>query len=106
MHGRGVRGSGGHLSHVERRKEVLWAPQTLEESACKIKQTDIFSAKRQSFEGVRNAHKSHGWDGSVGRDRGKMHVQLGVGGLRMSCERRRTVNRAKTQDKEERKKKR
>ena len=84
----------------------MCAPQTMEESACKKKQTASFSAKRQSFEGVRNAHKRHGWEGSVGRDRGKMHVQLGVGGLRVLCERRRTVNRAKTQDEEEREKKR
>jgi len=84
MHGRGVRGEGGHLSRVKRRSEVLCAPQTLEESACKKKQTANFSAKRQSFEGVTNAHKSHRWGGSVGRDRGKRHVQLGVGGLRVS----------------------
>jgi hypothetical protein len=96
MHGRGVRGEGGHLSRVKRRSEVLWAPQTLEESACKKKQRDKFSAKRQSFEGVSNAHKSHGWGGSVGGDRGKRHVQLGVGWLSVSCERRRTVKRAKT----------
>ena len=75
----------------------MCAPQTLEESACKKKQTANFSAKRQSFKGVTNAHKSHGWGGSVGRDRSKRHVQLGVGGLRVSCERRRTVNRTKTQ---------
>ena len=98
MHGRGVRGEGGHLSRVKRRSEVLWEPQTLEESACKNKQTDIFSAKRQSFEGVSNAHKSHGWGGSVGRDRGKRHVQWCVGGLSVSYERRRTVNRAKTKN--------
>jgi hypothetical protein len=101
-----LEGRGGHLSRVKRRSEVLWAPQTLEKSACKNKQTDIFSAKRQSFERVRNAHKSYGWGGSVGRDRGKMHVQLGVGGFCVSFERRRTVNRAKTQDEEERGKKR
>ena len=84
MHGRGVRGEGGHLSRVKRRSEVLCTPQTLEESACKKKQTANSSAKRQSFEGVTNAHKSHRWGGSVGRDRGKRHVQLGVGGLRVS----------------------
>jgi hypothetical protein len=79
MHGRGVRGEAGHQSRVKRRSEVLCAPQTLEESACKKKQTANFSAKRQSFKGVTNAHQSHGWGGSVGRDRGKRHVQLGGG---------------------------
>jgi hypothetical protein len=69
MHGRGVREAGGHLSGVKRRLEVLWGCQTLEESACNNKQTDIFSAKRQGFEGVRNGRKSHEWGGGVGRER-------------------------------------
>ena len=76
----------------------MCAPQTLDESACKKKQRDIVRAKKQSLEGVRTAHKRHGWGGSVGRDRGKRHVQWGVRGLRVSRERRRTVNRAKTQE--------
>jgi hypothetical protein len=59
-------------------------------------ETSLAQKDRVLIEGVSNAHKSHGWGGSVGGDRGKRHVQLGVGWLSVSCERRRTVKRAKT----------
>ncbi len=92
MHGGGVREEGSHLSRVKRRSEVLCAPQTLEESACNKKQTAKFSAKRQSFEGVSNAHKSHGW-GGIGREGyGQEACAIGCGGVacvtreRKNCE--------------------
>ncbi len=90
MHGRGVRGRGAtcpvsnggrrscgsprHWRRVPARtnKQTVLAQK---DRVLRGLATHTRAAKRQSFEGVSNAHKSHGWGGSVGRDRGKRHVQ-------------------------------